>query len=223
VKPALALVVVTLLAAPLPAGVAQERTATPSAEELWRSYPLETRPAPVASPAPAPARTPVPPRPAEGGPPVIPLALLGVLIALGVLVLSELRRGRRGDGEASSPPPAYKRVRALAPPDPHRAWTAAIEWHESGAEGCFRVLVRRGRGDPGSVLAESPPLAWPPVGPAAVQALATAAERLEATLLATGWRRLAPGDQWYSKRFAWEPPGAHRQARPRGRAAAHAR
>jgi hypothetical protein len=222
VKRALALVVLTLLAAPLPAAVAQERTATPSAEELWQSYPLETRTAPAASPAPVPAQTPAPAREPGGGIPVIPLALLGVLLALAVLVRSELRHRRRDEGEAS-PPPAYTRVRALAPPDPHRAWTAAIEWHESGAEGCFRVLVRRGRADPGSVLAESAPLAWPPSGPAAVQALATAAERLEATLLASGWRRLSPGEQWYSKRFAWEPPGDRRKARPRGRAAAHAR
>jgi len=141
-----------------------------------------------------------------------------------VLVLAELRRRREGEGAPPLPPASpYTRVRALAPPDPHRAWTAAIEWHESGAEGCFRVLVRRTPGDPGSVIAESPPLAWPPAGPAAVQALTGAAEQLETTLLASGWRRLAPGDQWYSKRFAWEPPGARRPARSRGRAAAHAR
>jgi hypothetical protein len=203
VKRALTLLVVGLLALPLPVAAAQERTATPSAEELWRSYPLEASPAPTASPQPAapPARST----------PVLPLALLGVLIGLGALALPQLRR-RRASGDE-----------ALAPPDPHRAWTAAIEWHEAEGEGSFRVLVRRFPADPGSVIAESPPVAWPPAGPAAVQALTAAAARLEVALLASGWRALARGDEWYSKRFAWEPPGARRQARPRGRAPAPAR
>jgi hypothetical protein len=159
---------------------------------------------------------------------VIALALLGVLLALGILTLPELRRRRAQDDAPPPPlplPPAtpYPRIRALAPPDPHRAWTAAIEWHEAGAQGSFRVRVRRRPADPGSVLAESPPLAWPPADPATVQALSDAAGQLEAALLASGWSGLAPGDEWYSKRFAWEPAGARRHARSRGPAPAHAR
>jgi hypothetical protein len=93
-----------------------------------------------------------------------------------------------------------------------------IEWHETR----FRVTTRP-PGVHGRVLAESGPLAWPPADPAAVQALSEAAQRLEAGLLSAGWRALPPGREWYAKRFAWEPAGARRPARRRGRAPAHAR
>jgi len=223
VRPGLALVAVLCLALPLPAAAAEPRKPAPSADELWRSYPLDPSPAPVASPraaAPPVRSTPAPPSTRRSSTPLVPLALIGVLLALGVLALPELRRRRSG-----APPPAwrgrYERLRALAPPDPHRGWTAVIEWHE--AERCFRVRAQHSAGDPGAVLAESPPLPWPPADPAAVQALTEAAERLEDALQASGWRALAPGSEWYAKRFAWEASGARRQARPRGRRPAHAR
>ena len=73
------------------------------------------------------------------------------------------------------------------------------------------------------MLAESGPLPWPPADAAAVQALNEAAHQLEAALLASGWRALPPGREWYAKRFAWEPVGGRRPARLRGRAPVHAR
>jgi hypothetical protein len=208
------------LALPLATASAQERTPTPSAEELWKSYPLQTSPTPQA-PTAQPARsTPAPPARAQGGAPLVPLLLLGVGLGLAAAAVPELRRRRRPAATATPPPepePARPRA-AIAPPNPHRAWTAVIEWHETR----FRVTTRP-PGEHGRVLAESGPLAWPPADPAAVQALSEAAERLEAALLSAGWRALPPGREWYAKRFAWEPVGALRPARPRRRAPAHAR
>jgi hypothetical protein len=51
-------------------------------------------------------------------------------------------------------------------------------------------------------------LEWPPSSPDAVQALTVAADRLEASLLGAGWRKLAPGAAWYARRFGWEPARA---------------
>jgi hypothetical protein len=206
------------LALPLATASAQERTPTPSAKELWNSYPLQTSPTPQAAPAQPARATPAPPPRAHGGVPLVPLLLLGAGLGLAAAAAPELRRRRRRAATpAPEPEPARPRA-AIAPPNPHRSWTAVIEWHETR----FRVTTRP-PGEHGRVLAESGPLAWPPADPAAVQALRDAAERLEAALLSAGWRALPPGREWYAKRFAWEPAGARRPARPRGRAPAHAR
>lgn len=223
----LAALLLISLAVPLSAASAQERTPTPSANELWKSYPLQThstpptRPTPQAPAAPPARSTPAPQR-ARSGPPLVPLLLLGVVLGLGALAVPELRR-RREDAATPLPEPKPNpepdRPRtALAPPNPHRVWTAAIEWHETR----FRVTTRP-PGEHGRVLAESGPLPWPPADAAAVQALNGAVHQLEAALLAAGWRALPPGREWYAKRFAWEPAGARRPARPRGRTPAHAR
>src|SRR4051794_15948430 len=92
------------------------------------------------------------------------------------------------------------------PPDPRRAWTAGIEWRRTDADARFVVVCRSAavRGAPATV-AESQPLIWPPSGREAVQAMTTAAEALEATMVGAGWSLLRPGDAWYAKRFAWEP------------------
>jgi len=37
-----------------------------------------------------------------------------------------------------------------------------------------------------------------------VRTLSDAGERLEAAVLAAGWRALPPGDAWYAERFAWQ-------------------
>jgi hypothetical protein len=212
----LAALLLVSLAVPLSTASAQQRTPTPSANELWKSYPLQTHPTPQ---APQPARsTPAPQRRAQGGPPLVPLLLLGVLLGLGALAVPELRRRRRDAGTPLPEPEPDRPPAALAPPNPHRAWTAAIEWHETR----FRVTTRP-PGEHGRVLAESEPLPWPPADAAAVQALKEAAHQLEAALLASGWRALPPGREWYAKRFAWEPVGARRPARLRGRAPVHAR
>jgi hypothetical protein len=104
------------------------------------------------------------------------------------------------DMGASGPAPA-------SPPDRHRAWTAEIEWRHTHAESRFCV-VARSRGTGKTAVAQSLPLEWPPTGPDSVQALTDAAEDLEASLVAAGWKTLTPGRAWYSKRFAWEPVDA---------------
>ena len=94
---------------------------------------------------------------------------------------------------------------SASPPDSHRAWTAEIEWRHTDAESRFCVIARAAQGASETAVAQSPPLEWPPTGPASVQALTDAAESLEASLVAARWKALPPGRAWYSKRFAWEP------------------
>jgi hypothetical protein len=223
VTPRLALLVLISLALPLSTASAQGGTQTPSAKELWQSYPLDPSPAPADKPraTASPARSAPTPAPAtrQSGTPVVPLLLLGVVIALGALAVPELRRRR-----AERPRPAPAPPRGVLPPNPQRAWTASIEWRQADGEARFCVLARGSGDEPGSVLAESEPVPWPPTDPAAVQALAEAAQRLEAALLSAGWRPLPPGREWYAKRLSWEPAAARQAARPRrGRAPAHAR
>jgi hypothetical protein len=208
-----------VLALPLATASAQERSSTPSAQELWKSYPLQTSPTPQA-PTAEPARsTPAPPARGQSGAPLVPLLLLGVCLGLAAAAVPELRRRRRPAATPRSEPEPARSRATIAPPNPHRAWTAVIEWHET----CFRVTTRP-PGEHGRVLAESGPLVWPPADPAAVQALREAVQRLEAALISAGWRALPPGSEWYAKRFAWEPADAPRPpARPRGRTRAHAR
>ena len=201
---ALALLVLVSLLPPQPA-VAQNRTPTPSAEELWEAYPLHPRPTPhAASPvrasAPRPAERPA--APARRTVPAALLGLLGVVIAAGLLALPELRRRR-----SRPPPPALEPARdpVASPPDPHRPWIATIEWRAAGAQPRFCVCARGERGDGRTVLASSAPLNWPPDAPASVQALTEAANQLEAALLAAGWKPLPPGREWYAKRFSWRP------------------
>jgi hypothetical protein len=215
----LASLLLIALALPLATASAQERSPTPSAQELWKSYPLQTSPTPQA-PVAQPARsTAAPPVRAQAGVPLVSLLLLGVGLGLAAAAVPELRRRRRPAATPRSEPEPARPRATIAPPNPHRVWTAAIEWHET----CFRVTTRP-PGEHGRVLAESGPLAWPPADPAAVQALSEAAQQLEAALISAGWRALPPGREWYAKRFAWEPAGARRPpARPRGRAPAHAR
>jgi hypothetical protein len=96
-------------------------------------------------------------------------------------------------------------VAAAPPPNTHLEWTAEIEWRQTDGAARFRVIAR----GPGTVtLAQSPPLEWPPSGPAAVQATTDAAEQLAAAMTAAGWKPLPPGRAWYAKRFAWEPVAA---------------
>ena len=88
------------------------------------------------------------------------------------------------------------------PPDPRLTWAAEIEWRRIDDESHFCVIARGA----GTVeIAQSPPLDWPPDGPAAVQAVTDAADNLAATLLAAGWTPQPLGDTWYAKRFTWEP------------------
>jgi hypothetical protein len=93
----------------------------------------------------------------------------------------------------------------LLPADPEAAWTAEIEWRGGSEEARFCAVARRADGASGDVVAESAPVAWPPVGPAGVEALTNAHRALRAALAATGWKPLSPGSAWYATRFAWEP------------------
>ena len=116
------------------------------------------------------------------------------------------RRRNGAPGAQRSPvTPTVALARAATPPDPTQAWTAEIEWREIRGEAHFYVVAQGA----GTVeVAQSPALAWPPEGDAEVQAVATAADELAATVVTAGWKELPAGTAWYAKRFAWEPVAA---------------
>ena len=179
------------------------------------------------------AAVPLPPRAVEVGPVVPALwygpsgrfsrAVMRTTAWATATVAATHERGDKGPGgggdharlrngapapAAGAPSPATP-VAAAAPeglpPDPRLAWTAEIEWRQIEGDSRFCVIARGA----GTVsVAQSPPLEWPPDGPAAVQAITDAAEELAATLAAAGWTALPPGRAWYAKRFAWEPVAA---------------
>jgi hypothetical protein len=97
-----------------------------------------------------------------------------------------------------------------SPPDHRLAWTAEIEWRQLDGGSRFCAIAR---GPETVMLAESPPLEWPPSGAAAVLATTSAAQELAATLENRGWKPLPPGSAWYAKRFAWEPVPAEPAAK----------
>jgi putative inorganic carbon (hco3(-)) transporter len=101
--------------------------------------------------------------------------------------------------------------RAPPPPDRRRAWTAEIEWRNSGDGARFCVMARSARGPEATAIAKSPRLEWPPGTPTAVEALGRAVRQLEAALLKAGWTALPDGSAWYAKRFQWAPvaPSPH--------------
>jgi hypothetical protein len=94
-----------------------------------------------------------------------------------------------------------------APPDPGRAWTAEVYWRQTGDDARFFVIARPVGSEGATTIAESRPLAWPPMDSASVQALADAARDLHSALASAGWRALPPGRAWYAKRFAWDAAG----------------
>ena len=106
---------------------------------------------------------------------------------------------------------------AAVPPDPRRGWAAEIEWRDTGRRPFFGVVARDATGHGEVVLASSPPLEWPPVGPPGVQALTDAVEKLEFSLADAGWTPLPAGATWYAKRFQWEPRAAADEPRRTGR------
>ena len=114
-------------------------------------------------------------------------------------------------GRPSPVTPPATGAPAGSPPDRRLAWTAEIEWRDSGDESRFCVVAR----GPGTVmLAQSDPQEWPPTGPTAVNAMKEAAARLAAMLADAGWKELEPGASWYSKRFEWEPVAAESPVKP---------
>jgi hypothetical protein len=209
-----------------PPVAAQERSTKPSAAELRRAYPLDTTPERSVPAAPRPrVATSHQPAPADKGSsgadvsiPLLALLTLAAFAAGFFITVRPLRlrrvQERRGpvvDSAPGSPPPA-----------PQRAWTAEVRWQETGGECFFAVVARSGPEGPTTVVAQSEPLDWPPVGAMAVQRVTAAANELEASLVGVGWRPLPPGDAWYAKRFAWEPARSgrfDRRGAPRLRAA----
>lgn len=209
--------------------VGAERSRQPSARELWQQYPLgrtghggarET-----VTPAPA---APLPSPPARASDPSGAAAIwVGLMVVLLIAVLGPwtLVRERRRRPAATGPPTerAEPARPVGVPPAPEQAWTAEVEWRDSGRQGAFCVVATPAGGGATATLAESPPLEWPPAGPSAVHAMTAAVDALEAPLLAAGWSALPPGDAWFAKRFAWEPLGVDARAGRRRRARAQGR
>ena len=212
-----------------PAGaVAQAPATTPSAQELWDRYPLAATPEAVPSatvsvtvPAAAdPARRPpAAAEPAASTGALAPLVALGiVLCAATAVVLSRRRRTHRPPHTPATLIARPAAVRAAppdprgppatppgAPPNPGAPWSAEIEWSAEGGTARFLVVATRKDTGAATVVAASPAVPWPPAGEDAIDALAGAADRLEATLLAAGWFPCEPGAAWYARRFGWTP------------------
>jgi hypothetical protein len=237
---------------------AQDRTPTPSAQELWKKYPLDPTPTPggerSASSTPTDSNSAARPRdraPArsEGALPIVLLACGFVAFGAALGLMWVRRRGavtrqiaaappasRLGNGShtrsASDPtaptpenglqpshaaaargPNGHASGRdsdvsssaAVVPPEPQGKWIATIGWRHTDADSRFCVSARAAEGGPATVVAESDPLQWPPASPTAVRALTRAVAKLEASLVAAGWKALPPEREWYAKRFAWEP------------------
>jgi len=219
-----------MLAPPVAAG--QDRSPTPSADELWRTYPLQETPEPSETLTPTASARPAEPPPApDDGAPLSLIGVAGLLVALaGGLGLLRVR----------SRPPALSRPHWAAPllttaaatamlngqrppapritalgdgpspwsgnsPDDPRPPDPRRAWtaEVQWSDTHFVVVARAGKRDQGDFLATSRPLQWPPSGPKAVRDMSQAVERLEASMLAAGWTPLPPGSAWYSKRFAW--------------------
>jgi hypothetical protein len=233
-----ALVVAALAGAcPGVAGAAGETR--PSAENLWKAYPLD-QPTPSATPergrtVAAPA-TPVADRTPAGSAGGFPVALL-IVAALGVLAGTALsvqrRSGREPEAVLVMTPAATRRrtpssapLRAVerpagAPPEPAVAWKAEVKWEAKGHIGRFRALAVNTDGAAPVEVGRSRPLRWPPGGPDDIADLTRASEELEAALLSAGWSSLPAGDEWFAKRFAWTPARGRRPA-PAVRAAGQA-
>jgi hypothetical protein len=232
------------LAAAAPAAFAQRGEARGTAEPLWDRYPLDGQRGTPAAAATQPATLEEPAGGSDGTEEaalLISLALLGGGAAGWVLSLRRPIARRRGPAKAApldaavrpaeprlwgpgaaaaepepapelavpTPPPG-----GPEPPEPGRAWAAAIEWHLVDGGSQFRVMGRPAEGDDDAIaLGASPVMDWPPAGPQSVQALADAVKRLETRLVAAGWTPLERGTAWYAKRFTWQP-GARPPATP---------
>src|SRR5687767_10221944 len=93
-----------MLAPPVAAG--QDRSPTPSADELWRTYPLQEAPEPSETLTPAASSRPEAPPASDDGAPLALIGAAGVFAALaGGLALLRIR----------SRPPALSRPRWGAP------------------------------------------------------------------------------------------------------------
>ena len=220
-----------MIAPPVAAG--QDRSPTPSAEELWRTYPLQQSPEPSETFAPAASTRPAdePPAPEDEAPvPLIGAAVLLLTLAGSLAVVR--RRSRQPSLPGPSwitpllpamaatamlpdPRPRSPRLTALGdrpPPGPAGRPAAEIRppdprrgWTAEleWRKNRFAVVARADEAEAGVVIARSDPLPWPPADAEAVDDLRRTAELLEGALSAAGWTPLPPGRAWYAKRFAW--------------------
>ena len=220
-----------MLAPQVAAGL--DRSPTPSADELWRTYPLNETPEPSETLTPtATARPAEAPPAADDDAPLPLIGAAGLLAALagGVVLL-----------RARSRPPSLPRPRWVAPLLTTATATAMLPnqrprsprltvlgdgpspwprhppddpvgppdprraWNAEvqWTDTCFAVIARAGQRGKEVSLATSRPLQWPPADQEAVTEMSRAVERLETAMLAAGWTPLPPGDAWYSKRFTW--------------------
>jgi hypothetical protein len=200
-------------------------TPTPSAKELWNTYPLTPTSTPAATRTPAPERNVSARAATTGGGDGLWVAAVAALVAvtIGGLALVATRRRRGGSSTTRSEPstkgpsrPAQRaperdqRLLSITsqpwlPPDETRAWEAEIEWSEANGGGRFAATAR----EPGSataiVIAESSTVTWPPADRVSMRALPDAVAELERSLLTAGWTPRTAGAHWYAKRFAWTP------------------
>ena len=208
-------------ACPGVAGAAGETR--PSAENLWKEYPLD-QPTPSATPergravaAPATPAADRTPAGSEGGFPVAVLIVAALGVLAGTALSVQRRSGREPEAVLVMTPAATRRrtpssapLRAVerpagAPPEPAVAWKAEVTWEAKGHTGRFRALAVNADGAAPVEVGRSRPLRWPPGGPADIADLTRASEELEAALLTAGWSARPAGDEWYAKRFAWVP------------------
>jgi hypothetical protein len=230
----------TLLTASPAVAAEGQPTPSPSAKELWQTYPLEASPEPArrtnARASATPAMTPDGPIESGAGVSLIgPLFVIVALLVASLVLYNELYRSPARAARARenrgaplpgptvtvgspepAPEPATAAPVAIRPPDPSLGWTAEIGWAEQAGAPHFHVLATHA-GRPAVTLAESGPVPWPPSDAESIREVSEAAETLSAALAAGGWQELSPGDAWYARRFAWDPsvPG-RRFERQRG-------
>jgi hypothetical protein len=195
-------------------GMAQEQGRSPSAEELWRDYPLTTdekargagtaeqdapgRAGPVRKPAAAEQSD-------DQGIAAAVIVLLGLLVLLAFSVPFGVRAIQRRSRAGKDPP---------APPGPRpsprtwaalrsSAWTAEIQWRSDADASRFRVVASPPGGEDEVTLVESLPLEFPPRSDAAVDSLVYAVADLERSLVMAGWQVTDAGTSWFGRRFVW--------------------
>src|SRR4051794_17208959 len=149
--------VMLLLVLPALADAQRGRTPTPSADELWQDYPLHEQPSEAGRPvAPAAKATPRPAAPAGGGTAhrgrslmdwvLIGLLIVVVIVAVAIMVSPATQDARDQPEDAAPRPRPADRAPGVVPPDPHRPWTAEVEWRPAGSGARFRALARAPEG-----------------------------------------------------------------------------
>jgi hypothetical protein len=229
--------VLTMLAPAPTAALAQDGDPAPSAEELWREYPLEAtpevRPRRTAQPTSSAPAVGARPSGESGGAGTVLLIAAGIAAAgaagaAGAALARARRREKAAPAGATllpgpgvrvlrpSAPDAAAAVRSDrprplvlgAPTDRALDWRAEIEWRHARDGSRFRITASTPASSERIAVGESQLLAWPPTGPDAVQALRRAVDELQSAAVAAGWRPVQAGPAWYAKRFVWQGVGS---------------